>query len=71
MLRAAFLRAELEFLKTDTSFVRAMEEVKTVADFERLADLAEQLLAAKGRAIQAAQQFRQSRKGDQQSLPLA
>ena len=71
MLRAAFLKAELEFLKSDTSFVRAMEGVKTLADFERLADLAEHLLGAKGRASQAAQQFRQSRKGDQQALPPA
>ena len=69
MLRAAFLNAELEFLKSDENFASAMREVRTLADFERLADLAEQLLGANGQGNQAAQQFRRESKRNQHFAP--
>jgi hypothetical protein len=67
MLCAAFLKAELEFLKSDPKFVSAMQSVKTLTDFEHLSELAEQLLGAKGHTNLAAQQFRRDSRRNQQS----
>lgn len=69
MLRAAFLKAELEFLKSEENFANAAQEVETLADFERLTDLAEQLLGARGRVNQSAHQFRRDSKRDQHFRP--
>jgi hypothetical protein len=60
MLRAAFLKSEMSFLKEQPSFQDALSRVETADDFEALCKLAEELLGVHGRAIPAAQQLRGS-----------
>lgn len=63
LLSAAFLRAELKFLRDQLSFQEALKKVKTIEDIERLVALGEELLAEYGRANSSAQQFRDSTSG--------
>jgi hypothetical protein len=63
LLSAAFLRAELSFLRNQPPFESALKEIKTIEDFERLVTLAEDLLAEAGRTNPSAQQFRDSTNG--------
>jgi hypothetical protein len=58
MLRAAFLKAELEFLNSDPQFRDAIPSVKTPNQFGQLCDLAEELLGTHQRANPSARQFR-------------
>ena len=58
MLRAAFLKSEMSFLKEQPAFLDALSKVETADDFEALCKLAEELLGVHGRAIPAAQQLR-------------
>lgn len=60
MLRSAFLKAELEFLKSDPQFASELPLVKTPKQFERLCKLAEELLGAHGRVHPSAKQLRHS-----------
>ena len=64
MLHAAFLKAELDFLETEPLFSDAAKNVKTLADFEHLCDVAEEVLKASCRANPSAHQFRQGVRRD-------
>jgi hypothetical protein len=64
MLRVAFLKAELEFLKTERRFINALEVVKTSTDFARLCELAETLLKESKRVNQSAKRLGQGSKHD-------
>ena len=59
MLHAAFLKAELDFLETEPMFSDAAKSVQSLADFEHLCHVAEDLLKACSRANPSAHQFRQ------------
>ena len=59
ILHAAFLKAEMDFLETEPMFCDAAKSVKTLADFEHLCDVAEEMLKASSRANPVANQFRQ------------
>jgi hypothetical protein len=61
MLRTAFLKAELEFLRMQPRFIDAVATVKTSADFTRLCDLATELLKAGHRTHPSAKQLRNSK----------
>ena len=50
LLDAAFLKSELEFLRAQPEFTDALKTTKTADDFERLCELAEQLLKSADRA---------------------
>jgi len=66
MLRAAFVKAELEFLRASPSFSDALDTLpflKTTDHFERLCYLGEELLAAHYRSHPAESQLRTSRLG--------
>ena len=58
MLHAAFLKAELDFLKSNPRFSEALPLVKTIFQFQRLCARAEELLAAGHGANTSAKQFR-------------
>ena len=60
MLHAAFLKAELDFLKSNPRFSEALPLVKTMFQFQRLCARAEELLAAGDHANASAKQFRES-----------
>ena len=62
MLRAAFLQAELDFLKADPLFAEKLESVKTVDDFEGLCALAEEIPESNARTNPSAQQLRDGRR---------
>jgi hypothetical protein len=69
VLRAAFLKSELEFLQEQPSFSTALVEVKTHDDFEKLCALGEQILATHQRAHPAAREFRHEQKNAAPSAP--
>ena len=58
MLRAAFLKAELEFLKASPRFAAALPLVKSPVQFQRLCNLGEELLGEYSRAHPSAKQLR-------------
>ena len=60
MLHAAFLKAELDFLKSTPQFRKALPLVKTESQFERMCALSEELLGRYHRAHPSARQFRES-----------
>jgi hypothetical protein len=60
MLRASFLKSELEFLNSSPRFSDAVPLVTNAFQFQRLCELAEELLGAHERANPAAQQYRAS-----------
>jgi hypothetical protein len=60
MLRAAFLKAELDFLQSTPQFRDAIRGVKTPDQFEQLCELAEDILGAYRCAHPSAQQFREN-----------
>ena len=57
MLRAAFLKAELDFLESNFRFMDALPQVETPAQFERLCDLGEEVLGQHRRLNPSAKQF--------------
>ena len=60
MLHAAFLKAELDFLRSNPRFSEALPLVKTMVQFQRLCARGEELLGAGDRANTSAKQFRKS-----------
>jgi len=72
MLGVAFMKAELEFLQSESRFLDARVVVKTSSDFARLCELSETILTEHCRANPAAKQFRQGFIFDPKSrLPFA
>ena len=65
MLRSAFMKAELDFLRSQPRFCAAILVVKTNADFIRLCELGSELLKMHKRANPAASQLRESRNDTQ------
>lgn len=62
LLRAAFLKSELEFLKSQRRFLKALAAAKKSSDFERLCALSEKLLEEHRQANPSARRLRQSSK---------
>lgn len=62
MLRAAFLKAELDFLKADPAFAEKLESVKTADDFDGLCALAEKILKSHAKANPSGRQLRDGRR---------
>jgi len=60
LLRASFLKAELECLHASPQFTVEWPTVVTAEQFQRLCELGEQLLAESDEANPAARQLRQS-----------
>lgn len=69
MLRAAFLKTELEFLEAQPRFVSAVSAIKTAADFTRVCEVAEELLKEHSRATAAGRQLRDERKSGPRNPP--